>query len=73
MANPIIQFTPDQFRELMRVLIPHGDPGGDPPPQWIDLTDREMLRRFVDLDVQFRIKELQIKQEKLEQMRQIIG
>lgn len=70
MPPTTIHFTHDQFREIVRILR---DPIWDPAPDWIDLTNKEMVRRFAEIETQFKMKEMQLKQEKLEQMKQILG
>lgn len=43
----------------------------DPIPEWV-LLDRDQLREFAKLQVELKIKELQIEQQKLEALNQIM-
>ena len=54
---------------LIEILRP---PCWDPPPPWLKFND-DILRRFTELEIQFKIKELQIQQEKLEQFGKMMG
>ena len=47
-------------------------PYWDPVPPWLRLND-DLIHRFADLEIRFKIKELQIQQEKLEQFSEMIG
>jgi hypothetical protein len=72
----------ERFREFAEKRVVEWDPlkphpwwdpaPWDPVPPWLDLSDVEMRRRLGELEIQFKIKELQIKQEKLEQMSKMI-
>jgi hypothetical protein len=62
---PEQQISPQWLRELF------WPPIWDPAPPWLEL-DRERLQRFVELEIQFKIRELQIQQEKLEQFQKIV-
>jgi hypothetical protein len=66
MPHQTFQLAPEVLREL---LIP---PYWDPIPPWLDL-DRERLQRFAELEIQFKIRELQIQQEKLQEFGKVIG
>ena len=71
---PNIQLTNDELSEILRKLKlpPWGPVPWDPVPEWIQL-DREQLREFAKLQLDFRIKQLQIEQEKMQAMRSIVG
>jgi hypothetical protein len=60
MANHTFQLPEKVISEILR------PPYWDPIPPWLEFS-KEMLIKFTDLEVQFKIKELQIQQEKLEQ------
>ena len=47
-------------------------PWWDPVPPWLKL-DEARLHRFAALEVQFKIKELQMQQEKLEEFSRMLG
>jgi hypothetical protein len=47
-------------------------PWWDPLPPWLNLKD-DLLRRFAELEIQFKIRELQLQQEKLEKFSKMLG
>ena len=56
---------PERFNRRTEIeeLIPWWRKG-DPPPPWV-LDNEGILRRFVDVEIQFRIKELDILQQQI--------
>ncbi len=66
MSNKNMQLKEETLIEILR------PPCWDPVPPWLKLSD-DIIRRFADLEIQFKIKELQIQQEKLEQFSKIIS
>lgn len=65
MSQPLVQMSPETLREILRPPI------WDPPPPWLEL-DRDRIRRFTELEIQFKIRELQIQQEKLQEFGKIV-
>lgn len=67
MGDPKVEWVLDEETVLNILKIPPWDP----PPPWLEF-DEIRLRRFSELEIQFKIKELQLQQEKLEQLSEII-
>jgi hypothetical protein len=61
-----IQLSKDTLKEI---LIP---PYWDPIPPWLELN-KDLLIRFTQLEIEFKTKELQIQQEKLQEFGKLIG
>jgi hypothetical protein len=66
MTREIVQMTKESLVELLRPPI------WDPAPPWLDL-ERERLQRFAELEIRFKLKELQLQQEKLEEFSKMLG
>ena len=66
MPAPTLQLSSEVLQDILR------PPYWDPVPPWLEL-DRERLRRFADMEIEFKIKELQVQQEKLQQFQQLLG
>ncbi|NWG20318.1 MAG: hypothetical protein HXY39_08300 [Chloroflexi bacterium] len=49
MSSPFIQMSPEILREILRPPI------WDSPPPWQEL-DRDRLQRFMELEIQFKIR-----------------
>jgi len=66
MTRETIQLTRESLAEFLRPPI------WDPIPPWLEF-DKERLQRFAELEIQFKMKELQLQQEKLQEFTQMIG
>ena len=66
MTRETIQLTKESLAELLRPPI------WDPIPPWLEL-DKERLQRFAHLEIEFKMKELQLQQEKLQEFTKMIG
>jgi hypothetical protein len=66
MSPPTLEFKEESIAEIFR------PPYWDPVPPWLKFNE-DVLRRFADLEIKFKIKELQIQQEKLERFSDMVG
>lgn len=66
MTRETIQLTRESLVELLR------PPVWDPIPPWLEF-DKERLNRFAQLEIQFKMRELQLQQEKLQEFTKMIG
>lgn len=57
----------DAINELLRRI----DFIYDPPPEWLNL-DRNRLSQFAKIQIEFKIKELQIQQDKLQRLQELM-
>jgi hypothetical protein len=57
-------------RESLAEIFLH--PRWDPVPPWLKISD-DVMRRFTALEIQFKIKELEIQQERLAALSEMMG
>lgn len=69
--NPVSDFqislSQGQIEELLRKI----DPIFDPIPPWLVLN-KEQLEQFAKVQLEFKIKELQIQQEKFQNLKEML-
>ena len=65
MSNQNLHIKEETLVEILR------PPCWDPIPPWLKFND-DLVNRFAKLEIQFKIKELQLQQEKLEQFSKMI-
>jgi hypothetical protein len=66
MSPPTFEFKEESIAEIFR------PPYWDPVPPWLKFNEN-ILRRFAALEIEFKIKELEIQQEKLKQFSEMVG
>ena len=66
MSPPTLEFKEESIAEIFR------HPIWDPVPPWLRFNEN-ILRRFADLEIKFKIRELEIQKEKLEEFSRMIG
>ena len=66
MVKQVTQVSTDAAEQLIRI-----DQVWDPPPPWIRFNE-EMLRRFTEIELDFKQREMEIQMEKLQALRDVI-
>lgn len=62
-----VSLSPGQIEELLRKI----DPIFDPIPPWMELN-KQQLEQFAKVQLEFKIKQLQIQQEKLQSFKELL-
>jgi hypothetical protein len=65
MTRETVQLPKESVIEFLRPPI------WDPIPPWLEF-DKERLQRFAELEIQFKMKELQLQQEKLQEFTNLL-